>query len=101
MNRQEAREEYSRALRQGQKRARELVLSGKDPNPAVLDELLSGDSAESVQDVGLIEIPADRIVGTKSAGRITAFTADFQPLLDADTEFAYKWISLSERAWAG
>ena len=94
MYRQEAREEYSRALRQGQKRAKELLLSGKDPNPAVLDELLGGDHTESIQDVGLIEIPAERIVGTKSAGRITAFTAEFQPLLDTDTEFAFKWISL-------
>ena len=94
MRRQEAVEEYSRAVRLGQRRVRELVLSGKDPNPAVLDDLLEGSLFDSTQDVGVIEIPVNRIVGTKSAGRINAFTPDFLPLLDENTEFATKWINL-------
>ncbi len=88
----EAREEYLQALRLGQKEAKELSQRGQDPYPAVLDTLL-GDTDTTV-DVGLVEIPADRIVGIKSTGRTTAFTASFLPLLSLDTEFARKWAEL-------
>ena len=95
MNVQTAADEYAQALRLGQKEYRELVMTGRPAYPAVLDEILPETSAESsVLDIGLVEIPAERIVGTKSAGRITAFTASFRPLLDPKSEFAAKWISL-------
>ena len=93
---QVAMEEYIAALKAGQKEARELAAAGKDPNPAVLDEILPEGGCDAVQDLGLLEIPSRRIVGVKSAGRITAFTATFHPLLDRNTEFAGKWISLCE-----
>lgn len=94
MNRQEAREEYYRALRLGQREYKELEAAGKDPNPAVLDEILEGLPVTAAQDIGLVEIPAERIVGTKSAGRISAFTAGFLPILGIDSEFAAKWVEL-------
>ena len=94
MNRTEALDEYSRALRAGQKEYKELLSAGREPYPAVLDEILGEIPSESTQQVGLAELPADRIVGTKSAGRISAFTAGFLPLLDAESEFAGKWINL-------
>ncbi len=90
----EATEEYALALKQGQREAKELSALGLNPNPEVLDEILEDSAAETVLDVGLVEIPAERIVGTKSAGRITAFSASFKPLLGPDTEFATKWKSL-------
>ena len=96
MNRQTATEEYALALRQGQKEYRELVMSGRPAHPAVLDEILPENFSETVVDIGTLEIPTERIVGTKSAGRITAFTATFRPLLDPKSEFANKWISLCE-----
>lgn len=89
-----ALDEYTLALKQGLKEYRELAMAGKSPHPAVLDEILPDISTESVVDVGLVEIPAERIVGTKSAGRIAAFTPSFRPLLDAKSEFGSKWISL-------
>ena len=94
MSTMEAREEYRSALRQGQKEYRDLMMRGKNPNPAVLDEILPKISTESVQEIPLVDIPADRIVGTKSAGRISAFTAGFLPILPEDTEFAAKWAGL-------
>ena len=94
MNIQTATEEYALALRQGQKEYRELILSDRQPYPLVLDELLSDSSANTVLDIGTFEIPTERIIGTKSAGRISAFSASFLPLLGPDTEFAKKWISL-------
>ena len=62
MSTMEAREEYRSALRQGQKEYRDLMMRGKNPNPAVLDEILPKISTESVQEIPLVEIPADRIV---------------------------------------
>ena len=94
MNSQTALDEYAHALRLGQKEYRELLMAGKEPHPAVLDDILPGFSTESVFSVGLVDIPTERIVGTKTAGRITAFTATFRPLLDAKSEFGMKWISL-------
>ncbi|MBQ7001301.1 MAG: BMP family ABC transporter substrate-binding protein [Oscillospiraceae bacterium] len=94
MSRQIALDEYAQALRQGQKEYRELLMAGKPAHPAVLDEILSESLTETVVDIGTLEIPAERIVGTKSAGRITAFTATFRPLLDPKSEFATKWINL-------
>ena len=96
MYRQEAREEYLQALRQGHREYRALLASGKNPYPAVLDKLLEGRVTDSVQELGVVEIPADQIVGVKTAGRIAAFTAGFLPLLSEDSEFAYKWINLCE-----
>ena len=89
-------EEYSRALKQGQKEVAELSAAGKPVNPAVLDELLPGAAAEVVVDLGLLEIPSERIVGTKSAGRIAAFSPSFRPLLDPHSEFAMKWSVLCD-----
>ncbi len=94
MYHREAREEYVQAQRLGQREYKSLVASGQNPYPEVLDTILGGRNNESVQEVGLVEIPSDLIVGVKSAGRTTAFSASFLPLLSADSEFAYKWIEL-------
>lgn len=93
MNLQTAKVEYQEALRMGQREYRELTAKGLDPYPAVLDDILT-DKVQSVQDIPLVDIPVDRIVGVKSAGRITAFSAGFYPLLAPDTEFAGKWAAL-------
>ena len=91
---QAATEEYLLALKKGQKTYRERLLAGLPGYPAVLDEILPPDVSVVTKDIGLVEIPAERIIGTKSAGRITAFNAEFQPLLEAESEFGLKWINL-------
>lgn len=96
MSVQTCREEYLKALKMGQREAEELLAAGKRENPAVLDELVPEIDTLTVNDVGTMDIPADRIVGTKSAGRIAAFTPSFLPLLDLKTEFATKWIALCD-----
>ena len=90
----EAAEEYAKALKEGQREHRECLLKRIDPNPLVLDDILDPDVSENWLDVGLVNIPIHRIVGTKTAGRITAFTRHFRPLLEPETEFGRKWISL-------
>ena len=87
-------DEYALALRKGLKESRELSAQGKRSHPLVLDEILPENFPGAVVDVGLLEIPAERIIGTKTAGRITAFSPSFRPLLSAKTEFANKWMNL-------
>ena len=94
MSIQEALEEYNLALKQGQKEYKELVASGRRPHPLVLDDLLPENNDYPVLDLGVVEIPAERIIGVKSTGRITAFTASFRPLLEVKSEFGTKWINL-------
>ena len=90
----EAKEEYLAALHRGQKEVKELIAAGKAPNPAVLDDILDSRTTLSTQLIGHVEIPAERIVGTRSAGRITTFSASFLPLAKASSEFALKWTNL-------
>ena len=94
MQMQEAYNEYLAALKLGQKEYRAAVQAQLDPFPEVLDQLLAGQTALSTQDLGIVDIPADRIIGIRSAGRTAAFTKNFLPVLDADTEFANKWMAL-------
>ena len=90
----QAREEYSLALKAAQKELKECIAAGREPHPAILDDILSAKKTQTVVDVGLVEIPTRLIAGTKASGRSTAFTATFLPLLGMDTEFAYKWVHL-------
>lgn len=85
--------EYSKAHKAAVKAYRQ-GLHGGYPYLPVLDELLSFTETAGETDLGLIDIPAELIRGTKSAGRTKAFASNFMPLLDEDTEFAAKWSSL-------
>lgn len=90
----EAREEYLKARRMAQKETRELRLLDKPTAPVVLDDILGEDITGTVQELGLVNIPVERIIGTKTAGRTAAFSAGFMPLLEPETEFAQKWMHL-------
>ncbi len=90
----EAREEYKRALKLGHKEYTERVQRGMNPYPDILDQVIDNKEVGATLDMGVVEIPAERIVGVKSAGRIYAFTAGFLPLLDMDSEFSRKWCDL-------
>ncbi|MBE7004852.1 MAG: BMP family ABC transporter substrate-binding protein, partial [Ruminococcaceae bacterium] len=96
MIRQEAMDHYQEALKAGRRTYKECVLYGDYPYPQVLDEILDDALNAGQVDLGVLEIPSERVVGTKSRGRSNAFAADFMPLLDKDTEFAAKWIALCE-----
>ena len=96
MSTTQAREEYVKAQKMGLKELKECTAAGKPTNPAVLDEILPSAADDIYKEVGLVEIPVGRVVGTKSAGRITAFSATFLPLLDEDSEFGIKWRNLCD-----
>lgn len=87
-------EDYEKALKAGQKDYHSLVYKGAYPYLPVLDDILSRTDIESRIDLGIIDIPAELIVGTSTQARTTSFSSNFMPLLKADTEFASKWSTL-------
>ena len=96
MSRQEAFEQYSYALKLGQKYYKSAVISGGYPYLQALDEVLDESMVVGRAEIGLVNIPSEQIVGVKSVGRRSALAGNFMPLLDTDSEFATKWIALCE-----
>ena len=94
MSMEEAFNQYQTALRQGLKEQKEAISRGQSPHPPVLDELLEGINVGATRLMGEAEIPVERFVGMKSAGRTTAFSPSFLPLLPEGTEFHSKWTRL-------
>ena len=76
-------DEYLKAQSLGFKEKRELESRGLSPYPAVLEELFPQALHSAATVLPLVEIPADRIVGTVSAGRTGVFSASFLPLADS------------------
>ena len=96
MSRQEAIDQYNRALRLGQKFYKSAVSRGGYPYPLVLDDILNESTVAGRASIGLVNIPSELIIGTKSAGRVSAMAGNFMPLLEEQSEFGAKWISLCE-----
>ncbi len=86
--------DYNNALRQGKKRYQEAVLKGQYPYLPVLDDILSNTDIVSEVNLGIIDVPLERIVGTKTQGRTQAFASNFMPLLGERSEFGAKWAYL-------
>ena len=93
---QEAREQYMKALKNGQKYCKAAESAGTDPYPLVLDRILEKSKILRQEELGPVSIPAELIVGTVSAGRMAALAGNFMPLLSAETEFGAKWIALCD-----
>ena len=62
----------------------------------MLDEILSEADIQTEQNMGLVHVPLDFVVGTSTMGRTYSFAANFMPILDWETEFAVKWSNLSD-----
>lgn len=72
-------EDYKNALKSGQRAYRACVARGQSPYLAVLDDILVNVNIVAQEPLGLVEIPAESIVGTKTSGRHTAFAPNFMP----------------------
>ena len=96
MSRQEALEQYNYALKLGQKYYKAAIIRGGYPYLQALDEILDESMVAGRVEMGLVNIPADQIVGVQSVGRRTALAGNFMPLLGTDSEFASKWITLCD-----
>ena len=89
-----ALEEYHKANGKAKRYFRNCVSKGIYPYLQVLDDILENTDIISTVDLGVVSIPADQIVGTRTEGRKTAFARNFMPLLGENTEFARKWETL-------
>lgn len=83
--------DYTGALRQGRKQYQASVAKGEYPYLPVLDDILANADIVSEVNLGLIDVPLSKIVGTKTKGRTEAFAGNFMPLLEEKTEFGAKW----------
>ena len=89
-----AEQYYKDAQKLAQKEYRFCIAKGQYPYLPVLDDIIPKDRASMGVDLGIVQVPAEYIVGTKTAGRTTAFARNFMPLLAERTEFAMKWEKL-------
>lgn len=82
-----ALQEYEKAYKKGKREGTPMVS---------LDHILKEKNIQSPKEVslGLVQIPMNQIVGTKTDGRSTAFSRSFYPLLKPPSEFSAKWCTL-------
>ena len=85
---------YREALKRGKKAKRHLSVGNKSPFLPALEDILPNEKMNSGNMLGIVEIPADFIVGTRTAGRTNSFASNFMPIMDESTEFATKWKDL-------
>ena len=86
-----ASEDYLKALKSGKTAYRKSLSRGEYPYLPALDEIVDNQSIRTEEPLGLVSIPLDQIVGTKTAGRQAAFAVNFMPLMPEESEFARKW----------
>lgn len=87
---------YARALKAGLKEYKADLQLQKDPYLPALEDWLKTADIKGEEDLGLLSIPMERIVGTRNTARRDCFSASFLPLLEENSEFAAKWGSLAQ-----
>ena len=87
---------YREALKKGQKEKKYCINEGINPYLPAMDELVTSEKIVTEINMGLMQVPSEWIVGTKTASRANAFARNFMPLLGAETEFGMKWENLCQ-----
>lgn len=87
-------EHYQQAQKRGQKLIHALQAKGEETTLPVLSEIVPELNRLTQVPLGLVQIPLNHIEGTATRGRTTAFARNFMPLLESNSEFAYKWYTL-------
>lgn len=88
--------EYTEALKLGKKEYKAKVSRGEFPYLPVLDEIIKNSDVQTEQNMGLVQVPLEFVVGTSTMGRTLSFAANFMPILEHNSEFAIKWANLSD-----
>lgn len=89
-------QDYRNALKAGTKEYRACLQRGAYPYLPILDDILQNTKEYTTVELGVLQVPTENVVGTRSAGRTTAFARNYMPLLAENTEFATKWQRLCE-----
>lgn len=87
---------YTRALKAGQKEYKHLLQQKREPYLPALEARLPKGGSRGEEDLGLVSIPMERIVGTRNTARRDCFSVSFLPLLEENSEFADKWEALAQ-----
>lgn len=87
---------YMKAYKSGKLDYQIRFLKGQKPTLSVLDDILPPNESLTMVNLGLVQIPLDRIVGTRYEGRSNAFASNFMPILNERSEFALKWEHLCQ-----
>ena len=87
-------DEYLSALRLGKKEYKARSAAGEYPYLPALESMVPDLDMLVQQPLGMMEIPVELIVGTKMEARQNSFAPGFLPLLEPDSEFAFKWSNL-------
>ncbi len=88
-------QEYEKAVKLGKKDYQQRLARGEKPTLQVLDDILPAKGQYTEVPLGLVHIPLEQIVGTKTNSRSNSFAGNFMPILEKKTEFSSKWIALS------
>ena len=75
------KEDYSKAFKLGKKDYQARMLRGEKPILQVLDDILPERDAYSEMPLGLVQIPIEQVVGTKTVARSSSFAGNFMPIL--------------------
>lgn len=88
--------EYVKAYKLGKRDYQARLMQGQQPTLKVLEDILPYNQHYAEVPLGIVQIPIERIVGTKMGGRSNAFAGNFMPIFSEKSEFAFKWASLSD-----
>ena len=83
---------YKDALKIAQKEFRACTSKGQYPYLLSLEEIIPAERMNSGVHLGAVQIPMEFVVG----GRSKVFARNFMPLVEADSEFASKWMNLCQ-----
>ena len=79
-------DDYNKAYKAGKKDYQARLLRGEQPTLKILDDILPPRGSYSEVPLGLVQIPIEQIVGTKTGGREQRFCRQFY----ADSERKYR-----------
>ena len=89
-----SQENYLKAKKLGEREVSRRTAADRYPYLPALNEILGEKTPLTPVPLGTMYIPAERIIGTRTAGRQNAFAANYMPILEPSTEFANKWCAL-------
>ncbi len=89
-----ALENYKDAVVKGKRAYQHRKTRGQSGHLTSLEGLLKDIEIVSTVPLGILEVPLNKVVGTYTNARRTAFAHNFMPLATAQSDFKDKWITL-------
>ncbi len=85
---------YEDARKAGLRQYRKNIMTGRQGHLVSLDGIIRNADIICEEELGTIDIPLNKIVGTNSHSRSSTFAHNFMPLSGLSSEFAQKWINV-------